>query len=164
MPTGRAEKAAALALVMALGLTTESCRPYRLSVDGSRLDVRLTGARSPEEIEATVLRSVAEKYGREDMTDSYRMYHVTNGPARWLFVRAYNAPRGLDMFNLYCYEREGPDLWLLRAYVPVNAYYYTNSLERKLDIQTDDEYVKVVFRGVTIFTSPCRGRNRSGSE
>jgi len=80
------------------------------------------------------------------------MYQITNGLARWVLVKANNAPRSLDMFNLYCYEWEKADTWLLRAYVPVNAYYYTNSLDRELNIQIDNEYVKVTFRGVFILT------------
>ena len=80
------------------------------------------------------------------------MYHVTNGPAKWVFAKVYNAPRGLGMFNLYCYEQEQPDFWPLRAYVPVNAHYYTNSDDWGLNFQIDQNYVKVIFRGRVIFT------------
>ena len=56
------------------------------------------------------------------------------------------------MFNLYCYEQEGPQFWALRGYVPLNAHYYTNSDDWNLSFQPDHEFVKVVFRGRVIFT------------
>jgi hypothetical protein len=148
--------AIALALVMVAGIFTGGCSHCRPSVDSSRLDIRMTGADSPEDIENRVKASLAEKYAHEDMTDSYTMHHVTNGPARWVFVKAYNAPRGLNMFNLYCYEQEKPGNWLLRAYVPVNAYYYTNGLDRDVTFKIDDDYIKVVFRGEVVFTGASK--------
>src|SRR5678815_392574 len=129
-----------IALGIVVGVLTGGCR-HRPFPDSARLDIRLTGADSPEDIENRIRASLAKKYVHEDMTDSYTMYHVTNGPARWVFVKAYNAPRGLNMFNLYCYEQATPDNWLLRAYVPVNAHYYTNSLERDVTFHIDDEYL-----------------------
>jgi hypothetical protein len=156
MLTRRAENTLTITLVIIVGILTGSCRHYRPSIDGSRLDIRLTEAKSPEEIENIIKVSLAEKYLQEDMTDSYTMYHVSNGPTRWVFVKAYNAPRGLNMFNLYCYELERPDTWLLRGYIPVNAYYYTNSLDRELKIQTNNDYIEVVFRGRVVFTIASR--------
>lgn len=143
----------AITLVIAVvGILAVSCKTCRHSVDGSRLDLRLTGADSPEDIERKIRAILAEKYSPEDVAGSYTMYHVTNGLARWVFVKTYNAPRGLNAFNLYCYEWESSDIWLLRGYVPINAYFYTNSLGRELSIQIDNDYVNVVFRGSVVFT------------
>ncbi len=153
MRTRPAKIALAFALVVVVGILSGSCRHPRRSVDGSRLDIRLTGADSPEEIENMIRASLAEKYSSTNIADGYRMYQVTNGPVRWVFVLAANAPRGLGMSNLYCYEWKRPDLWLLRSYVPVYESFYTNSLDRELYIQIDNDYVKVAFRGVVIFTS-----------
>jgi hypothetical protein len=152
MPARLATKAQALAITILSGMLAGSCGHYRPAVDGPRLDMSLAEAKSPEDIKAWVLKSLEQKYGHEDMTGSYALYNVTNGPARWLLLQAYNAPRGLNMFNLYCYEYQRSNVWLLRAYVPVNAHYLTNSLDPKLAIQTDNGYVNVVFRGSVIFT------------
>ena len=151
MRTRSAESGLAIALAM-LGILTGSCKYHPPSVDGARLRMRLTEAMSPKEIEDMVRASLAEKYASTNIAKGYTMYQLTNGPARWVFAKAYNAPRGLAMFNLYCYEWEKPDVWLLRGYVPVNEYYYTNGYDPELKIQIDNEYVKVVFRGVVIFT------------
>jgi hypothetical protein len=69
------------------------------------------------------------------------------------------------MFNLYCYEQEKPGNWLLRAYVPVNAHYYTNSPdyytnapESELTFRSDDGYLKVFFRKEVIFTVTSKGK------
>ena len=80
------------------------------------------------------------------------MYHVTNGPARWVFVQAANAPRGLGWFNLYCYEFEASDSWRLRGFVPIVESRYTNGLERWLNIQMNGEYAEAVFRGTVVFS------------
>jgi hypothetical protein len=148
----KTDLALTIALVVVAGIFTAGCGHNRPSVDDSRLDIRLTGADSPEDIESKIRASLVRKYSTADVADSYRTYQITNGPTRLVFVKAYNAPRGLNMFNLYCYEQERPDNWLLRAYVPVNAYYYTNSLDHELSFQVDNEYVKVFFRGLVVFT------------
>jgi len=152
MFTRRPENAIAITLAAAVGILTGSCTHYQPSLDGSRLHMRLTGADSPEEIENMLKATLAEKYLHEDMTGSYRTYQITNGPSRWLIAQVANAPRGLSMYNLYCYEWDRSDVWLLRAYVPVNEHFLTNSLDEELKFQTDNEYVKVAFRGVVIFT------------
>ena len=143
--------AIASTLIVVVGIFTGGCRHCR-PADSARLDIRMTGADSPEDIENKIKASLAKKYVHEDMTDSYTMHHVTNGPARWVFVKAYNAPRSLNMFNLYCYEQEKPGNWLLRAYVPVYEYYYTNGLDYDVTFKIDGDYVKVVFREMVIFT------------
>lgn len=60
------------------------------------------------------------------------------------------------MFNLLCYEQERAGDWLLRAYVPINEYYYTNGDDRLVAFKIDDDNIKVVFRGAVIFTGACK--------
>jgi hypothetical protein len=156
MFTRRTENALAISLVIAVGFLAGGCRHYQPPNYGSRLDMRLTGANSPADIENMIRETLAEIYPGEDIAESYKMYYVTNVPAPLVFAQVGNGPRGLYMFSLYCYEQERPDTWLLRGYVPVNAYYYTNSLDRNLSIQMDSEYVKVAFRGEIIFTIACK--------
>ena len=139
-----------------IGLTAvllAGCQHHPTITDSSRLDIRVTGADSSEEIENMIRVSVAEKYAPGNLEDGYRMYGMTNGATRWIFVQASNAPRGVGMFNLYCYSKEGQSMWLLRSYVPVYESAYTNSSDRELQIHADNDYVKVVFRGKVIFTS-----------
>jgi hypothetical protein len=145
-----------ITLVVIVGFAAASCRYSRSATDGARLDASVTAIDSPGEIERIIRSSLAEKYLATNIAEGYTMHQVTNGPIRWLFVKAFNAPRGLDMFNLYCYEQENPSNWLLRAYVPVNAHYYTNGLERDVTIEMDDNYTKVVFRGKVVFTGASK--------
>lgn len=152
MFTGRTQNTIAIALMMLLTVLAVGCTHCRTSADGSRLALRLTGAKSPEEIEGMVRTSLLQKYSLTNVAEGYTMYHLTNGPTRWVFVQAANAPRGLGMFNLYCYERRQPDLWLLRGYVPVYTRFYTKSDDQHLDFQIDSRYVNVLFRGAVIFT------------
>jgi hypothetical protein len=109
-----------------------------------------------DEIEQQIRASLAARYWETNLAAGYTMYHVTNGPVRWVFVKAYNAPRGLDIFNLYCYEEQGADAWRMRAYVPVNAYDYTNSVDLQLHFRINDNQIDVEFRDVTIFTTSSR--------
>src|SRR5258707_124383 len=139
-------------LTILTGVLASGCKLDCPSADGSVLDISLTGANSPEEIKNKVKASLEEKYPSTYVGNSYTIYQVTNGPARWIFAKVYNAPRGLSMYNLYCYEQEGPESWVLRGYVPLNAHSYTNSDDWRLRFQTDGEYVKVVFRERIIFT------------
>lgn len=140
------------AALVLLGAVAGGCRQKPAASDGFRLRVRLTEAASPQEIEDMARSSLVGQYPGEDIADACRIYQVTNGPSRLVFAQVGNAPRGLNMFNLYCYEQERAGLWLLRAYVPVNAYYYTNSPDRTLNFQSYDGYVNVVFRGSVIFS------------
>lgn len=139
-------------IILAVGLT-EGCRHCPPSVDGSRLDIRLTVLESPDRIEQTIRSSLTDKYSATCMTDGYTMYQATNGLTRWVFVQAFNAPRGLNMFNVYCYEQQQRNEWLLRAYVPIYGALHTNSLDRRLDVQTDGGYINVAFRSVIVFTT-----------
>ena len=79
------------------------------------------------------------------------MYEVTNGSSRYAFVQAFNWPRGLDGFNLFCYEQAKPDRWLLRGLAPVNDYYHTNDYSTNVSFVCDGEYVKAIHRGVVVF-------------
>lgn len=150
--------ATAFALVALVAIVTGGCKRCRPSIDGSRLDIRMAEADSPQDIENMIRASLAYKYAHEDMKDCCTIHQLTNGPAHWVFAKAYNAPRGLSMFNLYCYEQEKSGNWLLRAYVPVNAHDLTNSYSWELRFQTTDNHIDVEFRGVTIFTTPPRRR------
>jgi hypothetical protein len=118
MRSRSAFKGIPLVLVLLVAVLAAGCKDGRPSVDGARLDIGVTGAKSPEQIENMVRASLAEKYSPTNLAEGYTMYYVTNGPAHWVFVQAANAPRGLGRFNLYCYEWKRPDLWLLTGYVP----------------------------------------------
>lgn len=133
-------------------LAATGCTCSHNSVDGSRLYARLTGANSPEEIEAKIRKELTQLYRPEDLSASYSVRMVTNGAAQWMIVRAANGPRGLYMFNLYCYEQRSSNTWLLRAYVPVNGHYYTNSSDNDIHITTEEGVLKVIFRGEAVFT------------
>jgi hypothetical protein len=152
MRTRPAKICSAIALVAVVVILAGSCRHCPPSVDGSRLDVSLTGADSPEQIENMIRASLAYRFPPTNIAGSYTMYQVTNGLLRCVFFQVGNAPRGLDMFNLYCYEQETSNIWLLRGYVPVNAHFYTNSLDRGLRFHVDNDYVKVLFRDAIVFT------------
>lgn len=156
MRTRPAKIAITLAVVVVVGVLAGSCRHPRQSADGSRLDARLTEADSVEDIENMTRASLAEIFSPANIAGSYTMHQVTNGSARWVFVQVGNAPRGLNMFNLYCYEQEKLGNWLLRAYVPVNAYYYTNGLDRSLTFKISGDYVEAIFRGAVVFTGACK--------
>lgn len=145
--------AVTLALALVVGAFTGGCRHCPAARDGSRLDISLTVLESPEKIEEMVRASLAEKYSVTNMAEGYSMYQITNGPAHWVFVLAANAPRGLGMFNLYCYEQEQPEAWLLRSYVPIYPSPNANSVDRKLHILIVDDHVNVAFRGVVVFTT-----------
>jgi hypothetical protein len=147
----KTELTIATALIV-LGVLVASCRHEPVPRDSFRLRLRYTEAQSPQEIEAVVRNSLMEKYPAGDIASGYTMHHVTNGPSAFLFIQAWNAPRGLSIFNLYCYERARANLWLLRGYVPVNEYYYTNSPDRALDFRINGGYVNAVFRGHVIFS------------
>jgi hypothetical protein len=128
------------------------CTDHRPRADCARLDIALTEAESPQRAQDMIMASMSSAFSPAELPRSYSVYYATNGPSRWFFIRAANAPRGLDMFNLYCYEQQGPGPWLLRGFIPVNAYYYTNSSDRDLTINLEGGYVNVVFRGAVIFT------------
>ena len=149
---------------------TLGCKHQRESNDSDRLDVKFWGADSTNEIELRIRQKLEAKFrhpGYGTVDGAYTLYHVTNGPSRFLFAAVGNAPRGLDAFNLYCYEQESQSNWLLRAYVPVNAYYYTDSTgspynaDYQLHFLVESDYVKVIFRGVVIFSiAPQKGGGR----
>ena len=137
----------ALVAIAFLPLGCQQPQPY----DGSSLDVRLTEANSVAEIKDSFRAVIARKYKSEDPSKGFSVYEVTNGSSRYAFVQAFNWPRGLDGFNLFCYEQTKPDLWLLRGLAPVNDYYYTNDYSREVGFVCDGEYVKAIHRGVVVF-------------
>jgi hypothetical protein len=163
MITRAALKHFSLPFQLLLVILAAGCKHKLPPVDTSRLDIRLTEANSPKEVEDIVRASLLEKYSSTNIAEGYSIYQVTNAQARWVFAKVYNAPRGLSMFNLYCHEQEGPESWRLRAYVPLNAHYYTNSDDWGLTFQTDHNYVNALFRGRVIFTGISRMGLTNGS-
>jgi hypothetical protein len=152
--------AVTIALIVVMGVLAEGCRHCQPDIDGPRLDIRLMGADSPDEIEQMIRASFAARCLPKDIAEGYTMYQITNGPARWVFVLAANGPRGLGMLNLYCYEQARPDKWTLRGYVPLLMHYYTNSVERELHFQTNDSHINVEFRDVTVFTTASQKKSQ----
>ena len=127
-------------------------QPY----DGSFLDLRLTGANSVADIEDTFRAVSARKY--EDPSKGFSVYQVTNGATPFILVQAFNWPRGLAAFNLFCYEQIKPDKWVLRGLAPVNEYYYTNGDSMTVSFVTEGEYVKAVYRGAVVFTATSQSK------
>lgn len=130
---------------------------------GFLLDMALTAADSPGEIERLVQASLAKKYSGHEVRDGYTIYPLTNGSTRWMFYQVYNAPRGLAMFNLYGYESRNSEVWRLVSYVPVNLYYYTNSDDRGLKFLIEGDYLNVVYREVVIFTRRLKPESKPPS-
>lgn len=145
--------AVTITLIIVVGIFSVGCRLCQPAIDGPRLNTRLMGADSPNEIEQMIRASFAKRCSQKDIAEGYTTYQVTNGLTRWEFVLAANGPRGLGMLNLYCYEQEGSHNWLLRSYVPLLMHYYTNGVDRELLIKTDGDHINVAFRGVVVFTS-----------
>lgn len=154
--------AVTIALIIVSGVLTEGCKHSQPDIDGPRLDIRLMGADSADEIEQMIRASFAARCSPKDIAEGYTMYQITNGPTRWVFVLAANGPRGLGMLNLYCYEQARPDKWPLRSYVPLLMGYYTNSADRELHFQTNDNHIDVEFRDVTVFTTPSQRKAIGG--
>jgi hypothetical protein len=148
-------------IVVIAAMLNTGCNQSNPVGETDHLDIKYTGADSPNEIELRIRQGLAAKFrypGYGTVDSAYTLYDVTNGPSRFLFAAVGNAPRGVDMFNLYCYEQESQSNWLLRAYIPVNAYYYPDSpgspynADYQLRFLVESEYVKVVFRGNVVFT------------
>ena len=134
-------------------------------VAGLSLDYGITGVSSDSEIESQISASLAAKYkwAGQPPTNGYQIYHVNQGPARWIFVLAWNGPRGTDLGGLYCYEqiKDPPrknveSWWILRSYVPIHSSLYPGSLSNKLRFRIQDGHVDVIYRGVVVFTSPSK--------
>jgi hypothetical protein len=145
-------KAIAFAITVLGAAFTCGCDRDRPSIDGSRLDLAVLGAKSQDEIEDKIRKSLLNKYSLTNVAEGYSIFHVTNRTVRWVFVQAANAPRGLSMFTLYCYEWNQPDLLLLRGYVPVFVSEFTNGQDWSLRFEADKNYVNTIFRGEIIFT------------
>ena len=137
-------------LFIATALAFSGCERHDYRSDGSFLDLRLTVASSPREIEVVFRDLLAARY--ENPADGFSIYSVSNANTHFMFVRAFNYPRGLAVFSLYCYEKTSPSEWRLRAFVPVNEYYYTNDNTRTLRFDAQGEHVNAKFRGVTVLT------------
>ena len=113
--------------------------------------MRLTHVTS-EEIEAFIKSSLAFKYPASQITHGYTIDTISHGTNKWLFCKAYNAPRGLNMFNLYCYESQNSDTWALRAYVPMNLHNFPYAEDQQLTFVNDGNYLNVLFRNKVIFS------------
>lgn len=122
-------------------------------VNSTQVEFKQTLADSPDEIERMIRASMAPKYlaSRVDIAEGYKIYSITNGPSRWLFVLADTGPRGLPLRNLYCYQQVEPKSWLLRSYVPLWEHLFPESSDRELCIRTDNDRITVTFRGAVVY-------------
>ena len=145
-----------LAFSVAVGMLAVGCRDPHPAGYGSRLHMELLGGDSPEEIVGRIRTNLAKIYAPDDVAWRQKAYQVTNGPARWVFVQVFDAPRGIGMFNLHCYELVKRDTWLLHAYVPVFDHFYTNGVDRELTFRLDPDYLQAVYRGEVVFTAASR--------
>ncbi len=134
-------------------------------IAGLALDYGITGVSSDSEIESQIRASLAAKYkwAGQDPSNGYRIYHVNQGSALWIFVLAWNGPRGTDMGGLYCYEQikdpprnKDKAWWILRGYVPIRQHLYPSSLSDELRFRTQGDHVDVIYRGVVVFTSASK--------
>lgn len=140
----------------------EGWRRIRLSRPADlRLRMALTYTDNIGEVDDLIRSSFAQKYAGFKLSDGYSIYSATTGSSRWLIFKVFNAPRGLGMFNLYCYESRGSESWILRSYVPVNWMLYTNTDALELQLSMAGEYFNVLFRNVAVFTSKCDSTNLS---
>jgi len=138
-------------LGLVIGAMTSGCVSHDHMPRGLVLNMSLTHATS-EEIEAFIKSSLAFKYPDSQIKDGYTIYTISHGTNKWLFCKAYNAPRGLNMFNLYCYESQSSGTWALRAYVPMNLHYFPNDEDHQLRFENDGGYLNVLFRKTVIFS------------
>jgi hypothetical protein len=145
----------------AIGLLTAAfvlsgCKRHDYLSDGSFIDLRLTVANSPGEIEGRFREVVAGRY--ENPANGLSIYQVSNSSSHFVFLQAYNYPRGLPIFSLYCYEQTAPDKWRLRSFVPVNEDYFTNNDTRTLRFDVEGQNVNAIYRGSTVLTVTGFGR------
>jgi hypothetical protein len=145
----RSQLAAATGLLIAASVLS-GCKEHEYRSDGSFIDLRLTMASSLGEIERMFREVLAGRY--ENPTNGLSIYHVTNGYCQFMFVQAFNYPRGLAVFSLYCYQETKPGEWRLRAFVPVNEYYFTNDDTRSLRFDVEANNVNAIYRGSTVYT------------
>jgi len=139
----------AFALIIA-GVISSGCKGHDRVSGGSYIDLRLTEAGSPGEIERMFRGGLA---GRDENTTSgLSIYQISTSSSHFVFVQAFNYPRGLLAFSLYCYEQAGPQRWHLRSVVPINEYYFTNDATRTVRFDVDGENVSALYRGMTVFT------------
>ena len=141
-------------LFLAITLATIACRCARQNGTSKGLLLQLGATSgSSQAIEDLIKSSLAWKYPADQIKAGYTLYPVKHGLNRWLFCKVYNAPRGLNMFNLYCYEWQNPDTWVLRAYVPMNLHSLPYSDNNELKFAEDGDYLNVLFRKIVIFST-----------
>jgi hypothetical protein len=64
------------------------------------------------------------------------------------------------MFSLYCYQQTRPDEWRLRAFVPINDYYFTNPTPGTIHFEAATNYVKATYGGSVVFTVAATASNK----
>jgi hypothetical protein len=130
-----------------------STSKYKYVSDGSFIDIRLSFFDSDEKLRS----AFKDVMGQRNDDDRFRMLKTTNGLTRFSFIQCNNCPRGMPMFSLFCYQQIPNGAWLLRGYVPINDYHFTqnpgsNFWEQTLTASNDAEYTKVFFRNSIVFT------------
>ena len=105
-----------LIIISTLLVSCDNGKPFRDPIIGSYLDPRFGGFDSIEELRDYFNKTLSQK--REH--DGYTLYHITDEPFKYLFVKIGNCPRGLAMFSLYCYQQADNNHWQLKGYMPVN--------------------------------------------
>ena len=125
------------------------------AVSSAQVEFKQTLADSPREIERMIRASMAPKYlaSRVDIAEGYKIYQVTSGSTRWLFILADTGPRGLSLLNLYCYQQVVSNSWVLRSYVPLWGHLFSKIPDRELQIRTDNDRITVAFRGAVVYMS-----------
>ena len=126
---------------------------FEYASDGSFIAINLTELDTSEQIQAAFQHIVNQRV----QTDGFRKFQATNGSADFFFIQCYNCPRGVPMFSMFCYQRIESGHWLLRGYVPVNDYDYTDApgkdfSSQALKIFNEGGYTQVTFRNATIFS------------
>ena len=139
----------AIALLTA-ALLVAGCKQRGYCSDGSFIDLRLTSGKSPGQIEGMFRDLLAGRY--ESPTNGLSTYQVSNGNSRFLFLQAYNYPREIPVFSLYCYQQTRPDEWRLRGFAPVSEYYFSNGYTKTLRFEVENENVIAIYRGSSVFT------------
>ncbi len=141
-----------LFLAITLATIACSCAHQNSTTKGLVLQLGATSV-SSQEIDDLIKSSLAWKYPAGQINEGYKIYPVEHGANRWLFCKVYNAPRGLNMFNLYCYEWQNRGTWVLRAYVPMNLHYFPYADSQELEFAKDGDYLNVLFRKIVIFST-----------
>lgn len=121
---------------------------------GPFLDPYLVSVRSVRDIEDNIKASLRFKYSEDIIAEGYKIYEATNNGGKWVFVAAGNAPRGMDVINLYCYKEIRPDRWMLQGYRPLYGNHFAWSADRGLRIEPKGDHINVLYRDTVVYTTP----------